>query len=325
MDDIQNSLDHCQLTIPNLTTRFSPQNITVGDLFATGKELSFIPLASILYAGSLAGIGFLIGGLAGGLSANLSNRQNLNYARTAAKTCRQDDFGMSIQERVQNHFGLVIPKKNISSIEVHGSVVRIVHIEGFLDLGSDNPHDCQAKLESWRRCEIESEEDPQGTNLGLPSAVKLLVWLEDGNISNKLTPNILSALSSQNDYRKALFQLFDRLKFSKKKAIVNSIGLLPINLGSIIQDHLEEAWRLRRRALYRILLVLGFGLFSAIYQFTDLISSGAKDISLFDLLTIFGVLSLLFSVPLEIFHITQIGKDKLLCEMAANKLESTPV
>jgi hypothetical protein len=325
MDDNQDSLDRCQLTIPNLTAQFKPLNITVGDLFATGKELAFISLASNLYTGSLAGIGFLIGGLAGGLSTNLSNKQNLEAARGTAQTHRQDDFGMSLQERLQNYQGLVIPRKNISSIEVRGSVVRIVHTGGSLDLGSDNPRECQAKLESWRRGELESEEDPQGINLGLPPAAKLLVWLEDGSISRKLTAPILSALSSQKDYLKAFFQLFDRLKFPKKKAVVNSVGLLPINLGAVFQDHLEEARRIGRRALYWTLLVLVFGIFSVIYQTTSLISSGPKDTSLLDLLTIFGVLSLVFSIPLEIFHLTQIGKDKLLCEMAADRLGRTPV
>jgi hypothetical protein len=320
MDVNQDSFDRCQFTIPNLTTHFSQTEITVGDLFVTGKELVFIPLASALHSGSLEGIAFLIGGLVGGLIASQSNADALSLARAVATDHRQKDFGMPLQERVQNYSGLVIPKKNISSIEKHERVVRIVHGDNFLDLGSDNPLDCQTKLENWSRGGIECDEDPQGINLGLTPPAKLLGWLENGSNSHELTPNLLSALFSQKDYLKSFFQQFDRLKFSKKRAIVNSIGLLPITMGSIFQDHLEELRRKGQLALYLVPLILVFGLFSVIYQCTGLISSGTKDTSLFDLLTIFGVLSLVFSIPSAIYHLAHIGKDKLLCKIAANKL-----
>ncbi|MEN6562921.1 MAG: hypothetical protein ABFD11_05175 [Christensenella sp.] len=261
MDENQDSLGRCQFTITNLTTRFSQTKITVGDLFVTGKELVFIPLASALHTDSLEGIAFLIGGLIGGLSAIQSNADALSLARAEATEHRQNDFGMSIQERVQNYSGLVIPKKNISSIEMHERVVRIVHDDNFLDLGSDNPLDCQTKLENWSRGGIECDEDPQGTNLGLTPPAKLLGWLENGNISHELTPNMTSALYSQKDYLKSFLQQFDRMKFSKKKAIVNSIGLLPITMGGIFQDHLEELRRRGQLALYLVPLILIFGFF----------------------------------------------------------------
>ena len=336
MDDRQPVKEHpgapspCQLTLTEFTAQKDDFNITVGDIFGNANELAYIPLASAAYSGIRVGIGTLVGGVLGGITANSANQQALEGARGSAAEARVKDFGKSLEERIQEHQGLMIPRKNIISISTNkrfAAVIEIVHQGGTFALRTDdatNAANACRKLESWRKGNLFGEKDTQGVNLGLPSAERILEWLQDGSIRSNTTGEMLEAILLQPAYLEAMLKQFDRLKTPKKNAILNTVRALPEDWVNLFRRHLGGLMIKGKRNQRWALIALVVSILSTIfyYSFTS-IQPGTGD--QFPIVcTGYGIFGLLFSIAFLIIAIVENRKLRELLAILAGGVPGMP-
>jgi hypothetical protein len=268
------------LGLPELTAQFQPLTITVGDLFASADYLVYLPLESTQYTGSLAGIGFLIGGLGGSLTATISNAQNIKYARELAAVARRGDYGVPLEERVWKYKGLVLPRSGIGSIELinQGRAIRITHAGASLDLGSDDAEARCRQLQAWLADTLSGELDTQGANLDLPPAAALLPSFIDGSLPAKFSEQALSEIASEQNYLEGLFMVFDLKDYPKKVAVINTVLRLPVKWAAVFGSHLEA---LRAKGLRRLrwaAVLSALGLIGIIYYFLPFVSGKSVEV-----------------------------------------------
>lgn len=273
--------ERVRLSLTNLTAQFLASTVDVGDLFATEASLIYIPLSSTTYYGSLAGIGFLIGGITGGLTTMISDAQGISYAREMAGIARQQDFGISLQERVKKHHGVMIPRSSIASIELinKGRALRVTYAGGLFELGSDAAAENCLQLKTWLAGRLVGERDAQQTGLGLPPAVELLHWLSDGSLPGKLSDADLERIPSERGYLKGLWMNFDVQKYPHQEAVLKTVRRLPVKWGAAFYKHLEAAkaktmrniqWGLAVTALGALALILFFILYASSLLFAGI-------------------------------------------------------
>jgi len=322
----------CQLTLTEFTVQKDSFNITVGDLFGTANELIYIPLAGAMHSGSRVGIGVLVGGVLGGITANTANQQALECARGNAGIAREKDFGKSLEERVRAHNGLIIPRNTINSISINkrfGKVIEIVQLDGTLELSSEDANDACEKLESWRKGTLIKgnlyyEEDPQGINLGLPSAEWILEKLKDGSIRSNASGEMLEAILKQPTYIEAMFKQFDHLKNAQKAAVLNTIRALPQDWAKMFRVHMKGLLVKGKGNQRTALIVLGVSILSTIiyYSSVHVHPEGANQFPL--ICTGYGVFGLVFAIPWSIYAIVQNRKMRDLNAIIATGTRGVP-
>ncbi len=317
----------CQLTLIGFTVQKDAFNVTVGDLFGNTNELVYIPLDSAMYSGSRVGIGVLVGGVLGGITASSANQQALESARSIAAIKREKDFGKSLEERIREHDGLVIPRKSIVSISVNkrfSQVIEIVHQDGTLALSKEDAVNAYRKLESWRKGNLFGEKDTQGINLGLPSAERILEWLVDGSICSNAPEEMLEAILLQPAYLEVMLKQFDRLKNPQKAAVLNTVRTLTEGWVNTFSHHLGGL-RAKGKSNQRwAMIVLILSIISAIifFSFNYLQPEAANEFPL--LCTGYGIYGLLFSIPWLIYAIVQNRKMRGLHAIIAASAPETP-
>jgi len=337
MDDRQPVKEHagapgpCQLTLTGFIVRKNDFVITMGDIFGTANELVYIPLASATYSGIGVGFGFLVGGVLGGITANRANQQALETARNSSAEAREKDFGKSLEERVREHEGLVIPRKNIISVSVNkrfAAVIEIVHQDGTLAISTENDpanaaNACR-KLESWRKGNLFGEKDTQGVNLGLPSAERVLEWLQDGSIRSNTTGEMLEAILLQPAYLEAMLKQFGRSKKPKKVAILNTVRALPEDWVNMFRRHLGGLLIKGKRNQSWALIALVVSMLSTIFYFSSTFIH-LEAVNQFPLFcTMYGVFGLFFSIAFLIIAIVENRKTRDLLAIFAARGPGTP-
>ena len=322
----------CQLTLTEFIVRKNDFLISMGDIFGTANELVYIPLASATYTGIAIGIGALVvGGVLAGITANSANQQRLESARNSAAETREKDFGKSLEERVREHEGLVIPRKNIISISVNNrfaAVIEIVHGYGSLAISTEDDaakaaNACR-KLESWRLGNLSGEIDTQGVNLGLPPAERVLGWLQDGSIRSNTTGEMLEAILLQPAYLEAMLKQFGRSKKPKKVAILNTVRALPEDWVNMFRRHLGGFLIKGMRNQRWALIALVVSILSTIFYFSSTFIH-LEAVNHFPLFcTMYGVFGLFFSIAFLIIAIVENRKTRDLLAIFAARGPGTP-
>jgi len=276
-----NSPERVRLSLTDLTARLQPGSINVGDLFATDESLVYIPLHDTVFNATMMAVSALTGGLLGGLAGLLEEKQDLKDTRDFANLARQQDFGVSLPERVKKRNGVVIPRASIHSIDLinKGQAFRITHTGGQFELGSDAAAANSLQLQSWLAGTLVGDRDTQQTALNLPPAVSVLGWLTDGSLPGKLAETDLERIPAEPGYLKSVWMNFDVQRYPSQQAVIHTVRRLPVAWGAAFYKHLEAIkakkinqirWGLAATALGALALILFFVFYASILLYAGI-------------------------------------------------------
>lgn len=272
---------HCYAVVKNVITQLEPLKISMGDLFITSGGLAYIPYLTGQYAGEFGGShglilggsrGFILGGGPAGIAVSYSVPQSLSKGKKIAHRCREEDYGMCLEDRLLKRSGFVIVRTDFRAAEViSNKILQIEYSKGTMAMAV-HPSSiayCLEQLKLWAAGLIKDSPDTQGINLHFPPAGQLLSDLQGGNINLLLQNQTLSRIPSEADYMKSLFSLFRHQNKNDQAQIMKTIYSLPSAFLNPFKDKLAS----ERNCALRICAFTALGSIPGITSVVYLIGS----------------------------------------------------
>lgn len=225
----------CHVVMTDFITTPGITWVQINDLFVSAQSLVLIPLA-------------------GNIKQDFLNTQNHSIE------ARKNDYGLTIEDRIRNHGGVVIPKQDIISI-IKGNNKTGLAIEykgGMLALGNDKTPEYYDRLIEWQQGVLKEDADPQGANLylGYPSVDNLVSWLTNGQIRSEVDLEKLTEIPSKSSYFQNVMRSFDKLNYLQKTACFTTILTLSADWVNGVRKYLDA----KKQTV--ILTVIGLSFFS---------------------------------------------------------------
>lgn len=286
---------HCQQVITDVVTK-APLRLMVGDVFVTPDALVSVGYAHCEHFGNLGGlVGFLAKGAVGGVAIGFQDLAKLEKARDEAKQAREDDYGLSLEERIRKRIGGVIPLYDVISVGVDPSDQSLIIKlrEGSHNFVVSDPEACRALLERWMSRSLEDASDAQGINLALPPVTQLFVAMEQHAPLAEAVK--IDKAATIEGYVTAFWGVFDRAKKSKQEAVLHSIRRLQGEWTATAARHLLSKQNRARHHIRAWLAFMLVGIAGAVYFFANF-SALDKKMTGFGFVALLGCFSLSISV-----------------------------
>jgi hypothetical protein len=238
---------HCYAVIEGVGYLLPKGEIHSGDLFITSGGLVYIQYAkTMLSGGSGAATGALIGGMVGGIIGAISDAAEDSNRRTAVGNlcyaAREEDFYMSVEDRVSKRGALVISASAIQSVESAsgGDAFEIVHDGGRLALASPLSHVCLQLIRQIIKGTIKDRPDRWGVNAGRISVSALLDALEMGRPLDRLDDRSLTTMANDETFMARLYETFRRRKRRQQERITESMAGFPAAFRGIFRAFIDK-------------------------------------------------------------------------------------
>jgi len=269
---------HCFAIVQDVGYVWTGGRLLSGDLFITTGGIVYIAYwTTMLSQGSRAVTGALIGGLVGGLIGAVSDAASDSDRRQSledlAQRTRDEDYCMSIEDRIRKHGALVIPTQAIQSLESDRKkkIICILHDGGRLALSTTRPQTCKRLIKQLANGTIQDEPDWWGVNVGGVSVSALLDALEADNSLAGLDDQALAQVASNKKFMDKLYSMFQRLKRHRQKKITKGMARFPGSFRDVFRGYISKERQKTKRSLVALVgvafIIITVVMLVAVYAF----------------------------------------------------------